>query len=247
MPPQTGTESTAWSPALEPDVDAIPTAATAEFVMRRSRVALPTAANTLGPITKDPISLEIQLSTTPLVKTTFDPKAIEKLIKIFQPISKQRPEDLSQATSVSHYIPTVDPDERRFAESVAFIESAAAPNVGRPLANRIRELRGFCRDESEPFDVDSVERFAEFWSTQPDLRPPELVITPRGNVRAVWDQGENCFLGLEFLPDGQARFVLFAPPAPPSSKPSLFGGILPVEDLADTLRPLAHSAWPGAH
>jgi hypothetical protein len=111
----------------------------------------------------------------------------------------------------------------KFADNVFLVEpethvrTEVKPEPTFPLArwlssSAIGRLRTFMRAHLEeenqaPLSIHSVLGYLLFRAKSPELSEGGLVLTPAGNVRAVWWNSGGERVGLEFLPDRRVKYV----------------------------------------
>jgi hypothetical protein len=90
------------------------------------------------------------------------------------------------------------------------------------LARRLEFLLGAPEEEGEEWGEHSPESLRQmflFLQDVPDFQCPTVTVTPSATFRAQWQAGQNQHFAADFLPDGQVRFVVFAPdPRHPSAR-----------------------------
>ena len=74
---------------------------------------------------------------------------------------------------------------------------------------RIEDLRSWAAEDGDPFRSESERDFRAFVEATPGVRLGGLVLTPGGNLRAVWDGDAGAGVGLQFLGNGVVQYVLF--------------------------------------
>ena len=87
--------------------------------------------------------------------------------------------------------------------------------VARSCRRRIRELDDFARREGFRVNPASERAFWRFFERSPFGAPPGLVLLDNGNLRATWGDMKPTHVGLQFVPNDQIQYVIFA--RPPSS------------------------------
>lgn len=113
------------------------------------------------------------------------------------------------------------------------------------LAVRVEMLLNASVEELGPLSSETVlslQRMLGFLEGARHLKKPTVVLTPDGHFRAQWRRGPTSHFAAAFLPDGTARFVVFADRAgrAPVSRVS---GIVPVSDLLAAVEPLGIRRW----
>lgn len=134
-------------------------------------------------------------------------------------------------------------NEQKVRELIAYIRtSSSIPNNTR-LANRAEFLLEVtiedAPDELEQLP-ESLRNFIAFLQSSPHLKYPDIVVSPRGNIRAQWQDAPNKHFSAEFLTTGQAAFVVFAPHRKGTKRVS---GIVPVSELLETVEPQNVLSW----
>jgi hypothetical protein len=113
------------------------------------------------------------------------------------------------------------------------------------LANRLEELRVGWFDEGEEWTNDSAESLhglLGFLEVHRYLPRPTITITPAGTFRAEWTNNPNEHLAINFLPNGEARFVIFAPNARRPHQIKRLSGMTRWDSLSEDLAPYL-SRW----
>lgn len=88
---------------------------------------------------------------------------------------------------------------------------------GNALATRLQYLMSAAEEEAaqDPgltqASIPSLTDFAEFLATQPRIAKPSLTLTWDGHVRAEWRKDADHRVAAEFIGDGTAKLVIFAP------------------------------------
>lgn len=99
-------------------------------------------------------------------------------------------------------------------------------NIHLAYVNRIKELRGFAAEDDDCSDIReaSVMDFWSFAKSIPLAKKAGLFLLDNGNLRAVWKEDDKTHIGLQFLGDESARYVIFKR-RPASGKVSRVAGI----------------------
>ena len=108
--------------------------------------------------------------------------------------------------------------------------------VAASCRHRIRELDDFARSEGSRVSPASEHTFWRFLGRSPFGAEPGLVLLDNGNLRATWGDIRPTHVGLQFLPNDQIQYVVFA--RPPSSHDVMRGrgraGITNLPKLLDS-------------
>ena len=90
---------------------------------------------------------------------------------------------------------------------------------------------------------DSLKNFVGFLQTEPDLKYPDVVLSPSKNIRAQWRTAPNRHFAVEFLPTGDAHFVIFSPDPKHPDKTNRMSGLVSVDSLMQTAQPHGILSW----
>lgn len=75
---------------------------------------------------------------------------------------------------------------------------------------RIRVLKELSEDEGGPFSPVSEAAFRGFLAENPSVRRGRLFLMDNGNLRAVWRDGDDAHIGLQFLDERTVQYVIFS-------------------------------------
>lgn len=86
-----------------------------------------------------------------------------------------------------------------------------ADEIRRAYQRRIADLREYGAEENVAINSASEQDFWAFIGTMPSAREAGLVLTPDGNLRAVWDDDNDAdhHFAVQFLGSGQVQYVVF--------------------------------------
>ena len=76
-------------------------------------------------------------------------------------------------------------------------------------ALRIKELRGYASEDGFQVNPSSEEDFWSFMNSALFGNRPGLVLMENGNLRAVWRGAESSHVGIQFLGEQKAEYVVF--------------------------------------
>ena len=82
--------------------------------------------------------------------------------------------------------------------------------VATSCRRRIRELDDFARSEGFRVNLASEYTFWRFFERYALGAQPGLVLLDNGNLRATWGDMKPIHIGLQFLPNDQIQYVIFA-------------------------------------
>jgi hypothetical protein len=114
------------------------------------------------------------------------------------------------------------------------------------LARRLDILLHALEDEGEDWgesSPDSLRQMLLFLQSVPDLRCPTVTITPSVTFRAQWQASQNEHLALDFLPDGQVRFVVFSPDPRRADRVQRVSGVVNRADVMRAIEPYKVHRW----
>jgi len=114
------------------------------------------------------------------------------------------------------------------------------------LAERIQFLFEASKEEYphvEAISPESLKNFVSFLLSAPNLKYPDVVLSPDKNICTQWRTTPNRYFSVEFLPTGDARFVLFSPDPKNPDKTFRMSGIVSVDSLMQTAQPPGILSW----
>jgi hypothetical protein len=114
------------------------------------------------------------------------------------------------------------------------------------LARRLDFLLSSLEEEEETWAEDSPDSLRQmllFLRAAPDLRCPTVTITPSATFRAQWQAGRTRHLAVDFLPDGQVRFVVFSPDPLHPDRVQRVSGIVGRADVMRAIEPYKVHRW----
>jgi len=136
-------------------------------------------------------------------------------------------------------------DDEKVNEIVKFLNQINI-TFSKQLASRIQFLFETSKEEC-PDEVailpESLKNFVSFLQAEPNLKYPDLVLSPSKNIRAQWRTAPNRHFAVEFLPTSDAHFVIFAPDPKHPGKTNRISGIVSVDSLMPTAQPHGVLSW----
>jgi hypothetical protein len=120
---------------------------------------------------------------------------------------------LAQASTMAVEAPLLT-DGQTLDEVISSILPVLPARYSVKLAARLTELDHAVREEepdSRGIEVRSLLHFLRFLESYPELRCPSVAVSPARNIYASWKSGRDRVFSIHFLPDGNARFVIFYP------------------------------------
>ena len=114
------------------------------------------------------------------------------------------------------------------------------------LARRLEFLLGAPEEEGEEWGEHSPESLRQmflFLQDVPDFQCPTVTVTPSATFRAQWQAGQNQHFAADFLPDGQVRFVVFAPDPRHPERAQRVSGVVSRTDIMKAIEPYKVHRW----
>ena len=115
--------------------------------------------------------------------------------------------DKIPSTDTGYSFAAVDPRRRFLAELGNKLEKTRQTRLA--YQSRIETLRGYAALEGLTLNHLSEEDFWSFAASVPFAREGDLVLLDNGNLRAIWGEDEDRHLGIQFLGDRMAQYVIF--------------------------------------
>jgi hypothetical protein len=97
---------------------------------------------------------------------------------------------------------------------IEYVRTTSPPAYAERLARRLQHLDRISREEypdQQPLNPDSLLDFAVYVARHPNIRYPDTVLTPSGDIRASWKRNDQDLFAVEFLGNGDVAFVMFSP------------------------------------
>jgi hypothetical protein len=129
---------------------------------------------------------------------------------------------------------------------ISALRGGAAPPCRERLAGRLDALLDALEEEGEAWADDSPDSLREmlgFLEAVPDFRCPTVTVTPSATFRAEWQAGRNQHFAVDFLADGQVRFVVFAPDPRHADRVQRVSGVVSRADLTRAVEPYEVHRW----
>lgn len=155
----------------------------------------------------------------------FDPLAVVGKTHLFDEVSKNFPYKDLMAWIESWYDVENLISRIRLSSHMLHVER---------ISNRLRDLRRTIREEdgeSADISADSIHSFFSFLKMHPNIRYPDITLTPDGHVYSRWKGDNGSLFSAEFLPNSRVGYVVFAPTARHGGELSRNSGI----DFVDTI------------
>lgn len=137
-------------------------------------------------------------------------------------------------------------DDEKVKEVVKFLNDQLNITFAKKLASRIQFLIEASKEEY-PNEVaifpESLKNFVSFLQAEPNLKYPDVVLSPAKNICTQWRTAPNRHFSVEFLPTGDARFVIFSPNPRNPDKTNRISGIVSVDSLMRAAQPHGILSW----
>jgi hypothetical protein len=162
--------------------------------------------------------------------------------------TEPNPEHAFTSTTGISFIILHDPpiEDERTLELISHIENSPEILFSKQLAKRSRFLFDISKEE-RPSEIaitpGSLDHFFKFLQSQPNLKYPDIVLSPLKNIRAQWRVASNQHFAVEFLPSGETHFVVFFPDKNHSEKISRLTGLVSVDSLMETVESCGVLNW----
>ena len=137
-------------------------------------------------------------------------------------------------------------DEEKIRKLVDYIRNESKIQFAEELAARLDLLCEAAKDEDPdevPISAESLSNFVGFLQETPNLRYPDVVLTPSKEIRAQWRRGPNRHFAVVFLPAGETRYVIFTPNVRDPDKIDRLSGMTSVDSLMETAQPHRVLDW----
>lgn len=151
----------------------------------------------------DQQSLLMSMNIIYLGTSAVNQEKSENLIRIW-------PEKKDSFTQVD----LLDSKEEEVQELIFRIRKSLSIPYRENLANRLLTLFNHAKEEdsaSIAIAVSSLRNFYSFLQSHTNLKYPAISLTPDYNIYASWRGEQNRVFSIHFLPDRNARFVIFKP------------------------------------
>lgn len=114
------------------------------------------------------------------------------------------------------------------------------------LARRLEFLLEAIEEEGDTWSddsPDSLRKMVLFLQSVPTLRYPTVTVTPSATFRAQWTADPNKHFAVDFLPNGEVRFVVFCPDPRHPNRVERVSGITSWENLTHAVKPYKVLRW----
>jgi hypothetical protein len=128
------------------------------------------------------------------------------------------------------------------AEAIAIARLAGFDDT----ANRLGQFLLFQEElepDEQPLSLSSLKQFIWFLLEHRDIREPSIVVTERGNVKAIWEYSEKQIFWIEFYPSGDVRYLAFVPNQRRSDGVERTAAWSTASDVFERAKSLGATAW----
>jgi hypothetical protein len=113
-------------------------------------------------------------------------------------------------------------------------------------ANRLGQILLFQEEfepDEQPLSLSSLKQFIRFLLEHRGVKEPSIVVTDRGNVKAIWEYSEKQIFWIEFYPSGDVRYLAFVPNERRSDGVERTASWSTASDVFDRAKSLGATAW----
>jgi hypothetical protein len=132
------------------------------------------------------------------------------------------------------------------SDLISFVRNHVPLTYSASLANRLEYLREASIEEAPEqasISENSLQAFVSFITGEPRLSEPDVVLTYTGNIRAEWHKSRKEHFAVEFLPNGQVRYVVFSRDPVHAKRTDRASGQASAETLMAKVKPFHVLAW----
>ena len=137
-------------------------------------------------------------------------------------------------------------EEDQVQELIFQIRKSLSITYHESLANRLLTLFNDAKEEDSTslgISVGSLRNFYNLFRLHTNLKCPTISLTPDYNIYASWRGEQNRVFSVHFLPNGDARFVIFRPNNRHPGRQIRLSGIATTDVLMETVAPDSVSDW----
>lgn len=136
-------------------------------------------------------------------------------------------------------------DEEKIKNLIDYVREESNIQFAHELTIRLNFLHEAVNEDPDevPISTESLRNFISFLRKTPNLKYPDVVLTPTNEIRAQWRTAPNRHFAVVFLPTGEARFVIFTPNSKDPDKIDRFSGITLIDSLMETAQPHRVLEW----
>jgi hypothetical protein len=134
----------------------------------------------------------------------------------------------------------LDSEEEQLQELIWQLKISLSIPYSESLAIRLVTLFQEAREEdsiSLGISVGSLRNFLNFLKLNINLNYPTISLTPEYNIYSTWRREKNRLFSVHFLPNGDARFVIFKPNDRHPERQIRISGMTTTDILTETVAP----------
>ena len=137
------------------------------------------------------------------------------------------------------------PDKEKVRKLINFIRNKSTIQFARALADRIHFLYEAVEEDPDEAAIspESLSNFIGFLQNTPNLKYPDIVLTPSNEISAQWRTAPNHHFAVVFLPTGETRYVIFTPNLRDPDRIDRLSGITSMDTLMETAGPHRVLDW----
>lgn len=135
--------------------------------------------------------------------------------------------------------------EEKIRRLIDYISDKSDIQFAPELAARLEFLHQAVMEDPDeaPISPESLSNFIGFLQEAPNLRYPDIVLTPSNEIRAQWRTAPNRHFAVVFLPTGETRYVIFTPNLRDPDKIDRLSGTTSMDTLMETAEPHRVLDW----
>ena len=140
----------------------------------------------------------------------------------------------------------LDSEEDQVKELIFRIRTSKSIPYRQSLANRLFTLFYDAKEEdpaSLGISAGSLRNFYKFLLLHTNLKCPTISLTPDYNIYASWRGEQKRIFSVHFLPNGDARFVIFIPNVRHPERQIRISGAVTTDILMETVAPYHVCDW----
>ena len=140
----------------------------------------------------------------------------------------------------------LDSEEDQVQKLIFRIRTSLSIHYRKKLADRLTVLFDDAKEEDSAtvgIAVGSLRNFYNFLQFHTNLKCPSVSLTPENNIYASWRADQNRVFSVHFLPNGDARFVIFKPNDRHPELQVRLSGTATSDVILETLAPSTMVDW----
>lgn len=152
------------------------------------------------------------------------------------------PENRDPITQVN----LLNSEEDQVQELIFRIKTSRSISYRESLANRLLALFNDAKEEDPDcigIGAESLRNFYNFIHLHTNINCPIISLTPEYNIYASWRGEQNRVFSIHFLPNADARFVMFKPNDRHPERKIRVSGLATIDILMETLTPYCIEDW----